>query len=58
LSREYLVKGFDDKDVQYYYRFMVDTAVLLGADRAIAEKEMKESLLFEIDLANILVPML
>ena len=56
LSREYLVKGFDDKDVQFHYRYMVDTAVLLGADRATAENEMKDTLLFEIDLANILTP--
>lgn len=56
LSREYLIKGFDDKDVQYYYRYMVDSAVLLGADKAAAEKELKDSLLFEIELANILTP--
>lgn len=56
LSREYLVKGFDDKDVQYYYRYMVDTAVLLGADQDYAERELKDSLLFEIELANILLP--
>ena len=32
LSREYLIKGFDDKDVQAYFKLMVDMAVLLGAD--------------------------
>jgi len=52
LSREYLVKGFEDEDVQYYYRYMVDTAVLFGADKAVAESELKESLLFEIELAT------
>ena len=32
LTREYLIKGFDDDNVQVYYKFMVETAVLLGAD--------------------------
>lgn len=53
LSREYLVKGFDDKDVQHYFRYMVEIAVLLGAKKEQAENELKESLQFEIDLATI-----
>ena len=56
LSREYLIKGFEDKDVQHYYKFMVDTAVLLGAEREFAKSELKESLLFEISLANVNAP--
>ena len=52
MSREYLIKGFDDKDVQSYYRFMLDTAILFGAKPDRAKKEMKEALLFEIELAN------
>ena len=56
LSREYLIKGFEDKDVQHYYQYMVDTAVLLGADNDLAKSELKESLLFEISLANINSP--
>jgi hypothetical protein len=32
---------------------MVDTAVLLGADRDFATSELKESLLFEISLVSI-----
>ena len=56
MSREYLIKGFEDKDVQHYYRYMVDTAVLLGADEARAKDELKESLIFEIKLANISAP--
>lgn len=53
LSREYLIKGFEDKDVQHYYRYMVEIAVLLGAKKDQAEKELRESLQFEIDLALI-----
>lgn len=53
LDREYLTKGFDDKDVQAYYRYMVDAAVYFGADNDVAKTEMKDALLFEIDLANL-----
>jgi membrane metallo-endopeptidase-like protein 1 len=56
MPREYLIKGFEDIDVQYYYKYMVDTAVLLGAESESALNELKESLLFEISLANITVP--
>lgn len=53
MDREYLVKGFNDSDVQHYYTYMVDTAVLFGASRENAEKELKLSLQFEIELAHI-----
>merc|ERR1712112_285300 len=50
--REYLINGMDDDYVKSYYNYMVNVAVLLGADRVKAEKELKESLLFEIELAH------
>lgn len=53
LSREYLNRGLTDKLVQAYYEYMVDIAVLLGAKRSRAEEELKESLQFEIKLANV-----
>jgi neprilysin len=53
LSREYLVKGITDKVVSAYYSYMVDLAVLFGADRSKAETELKESLEFEMALANV-----
>lgn len=56
LNREYLNRGFSDKLVQAYYEYMVDIATLLGADRARAEVELKESLQFEIKLANVSEP--
>ena len=52
MSREYLINGMEDDDVTSYYNYMVNVAVLLGADRVKAEKELKESLLFEIQLAH------
>ncbi|XP_065215808.1 neprilysin-2 isoform X2 [Planococcus citri] len=57
LSREYLVKGLDEKIVAAYYKYMVDIAVLFGADRNRATKELRESLDFEIQLANISLPL-
>ena len=33
LSREYLINGPEDEDVNSYYNYMVNVAVLLGASR-------------------------
>jgi len=52
MSREYLINGLEDDDVTSYYNYMVSVAVLLGADRDTAAKELKESLEFEISLAH------
>jgi predicted metalloendopeptidase len=56
LSREYLIKGINNSIVQAYYSYQVDMAVLYGAERSRAEKEMRESLDFEFALANISLP--
>ncbi|XP_076754338.1 M13 family metallopeptidase neprilysin 2 isoform X2 [Xylocopa sonorina] len=56
LSREYLSKGFEDKIVQAYYSYMVDIAVILGANKSEAEMQLRDSLQFEMDLANISLP--
>lgn len=53
LSREYLSKDFTDKIVQAYYSYMVDIAVILGANKTDAEVELRESLEFEMNLANV-----
>lgn len=53
LRREYLIKGVDDKITNAYYEYMVDIAVLFGADKKRATKELMESLQFEISLANV-----
>lgn len=57
LSREYLVKGMNEKIVTAYYKYMVDIAVIFGAQRETAMKELKESLEFEMALANISLPL-
>lgn len=56
LSREYLVKGFNETLVDAYYKYMVDIAVLFGADKERAKSELRDSLQFEMDLANISWP--
>lgn len=53
LSREYLIKGLENPIVAAYHSYQVDMAVLYGADRKRAEKEMKEVLEFEFALANV-----
>ena len=53
LPWEYLTKDFDDEIVQAYYSYMVDIAVILGAHKERAMTELKESLLFEMKLANV-----
>lgn len=53
LSRENLINGLDDDSVEAYYKFMVENAVIFGANRTRAEEEMKEVLELEIRLANV-----
>ncbi|XP_014207873.1 neprilysin-2-like [Copidosoma floridanum] len=56
VSREYLSRGLRDKIVKAYFNYMVDIAQILGADRDYAAEQLKESLEFEIKLANISLP--
>ena len=54
LDREFLVKGLEEPYVQHYFSYMKSAAKLMGApqnDRT--EKELRDALLFEIELANI-----
>ena len=53
LERQFLIQGLEHNFVKAYYEYMVDSALLLGAEEAKARKELKESLMFEILLANI-----
>jgi len=53
LSREYLVKGFNETLVSAYYDYMVDISVLFGANKELAKTELLKSLEFEIALANV-----
>jgi membrane metallo-endopeptidase-like protein 1 len=55
-SRDYFLRGRDDKTIATYGEFAVETAVALGADRGRATSEMADMIDFEIELANITVP--
>ncbi|KAG8321660.1 NEDD8 protease nep2, variant 3 [Homalodisca vitripennis] len=48
-----LVEGVGHPVVESYYWYMVYIAVMYGADRQLAEIQLYESLLFEIELARI-----
>lgn len=50
---EFLAKGIQDTNVKAYYDFMVDVAVIFGANRSAAEHELLDSLNFEIELAKV-----
>lgn len=53
VSREFLLRGLNDSVVQAYYDYMVDIAVIFGADKESAKDELLDVLDFEIDLANV-----
>lgn len=48
-----MIKGINDSIVQAYQSFQIDTAIIYGAEKEVAEKEMKEALDFEITLAKV-----
>lgn len=43
----------NDTNVQAYLEFMIDVAVIFGANRTRAEKDMSDVLQFEIELAKV-----
>lgn len=53
LSKEYLVNGTVHKLVKEYFKYMIDAALLLGADEDVAKEQLEEVLNFEIGLAKI-----
>ena len=54
--KKYLKKGFDFPVVQLYYQLLVQVAVLFGANKKRAEKDMKAALQLVIKLANFTLP--
>ncbi|GJQ69916.1 Nep2 [Trypoxylus dichotomus] len=56
VDRPYLTVNDEDEIVQAYYSYMVDVAVIFGANEAIAKEELWKSLKFEMELANMSLP--
>lgn len=48
-----MIAGLEEPAVKAYYNFMVDNAVIFGANRTRAEVELKDALEFEMKLANV-----
>ncbi|CAH1775260.1 unnamed protein product [Owenia fusiformis] len=57
-SRDYLLKGREDKNVKAYEDYAVGFVMLLDedADKSYVEKEIGDMIDFEIELANITIP--
>ena len=54
LDREFLVKGIEEPFVQHYFTYMKSAAKLMGVTQTDkTEKELKDILKFEMDLASI-----
>ncbi|XP_043483808.1 neprilysin-2-like [Leptopilina heterotoma] len=52
LSTPFLIREFNDTFVRAYYKYMIDVAVLLGANKTRAQKEMRDLMEFHIELAK------
>jgi len=55
ISRDYYMKGTDDVRLVAYEEFALEVAILFGANTTRAKKEMREMVLFEINLANVII---
>ncbi|CAB4057310.1 MMEL1 [Lepeophtheirus salmonis] len=55
-SFEYYKLGIIHPIIQTYYKFLVDVATLLGANKSRAMEEMMNLIHFEMELANIMIP--
>jgi hypothetical protein len=47
------MKGFEDPRLLAYEEFAVNVAILFGASNAVAKKDMRDVINFEIKLANV-----
>lgn len=57
-DRSYLLRGLNDSAVAGYYKLMVESAVMLGANRERAEKEMIEGDHLHLSFSLSLLPLL
>ena len=52
-SREYYLHNYDSPPLRAYFKYMIDMAILMGANTATVKEEMKQVLDFETMLANV-----
>lgn len=53
LSRENWLNGFEDEIIKAYYNYLVELAVLFGADKRFAQYEVQTLMFFKQQLANV-----
>jgi len=56
LSREFMIQGLKNENVRHYFNLMKRTAIAFGANPETVEKELEETLNFEIKLSNASLP--
>jgi membrane metallo-endopeptidase-like protein 1 len=52
-SRDYFLKGREEKAFVAYEKFMQGLALSLGANKTTVQQDVDEVLQFEVDLANV-----
>ena len=52
-TRDYFLKGRDDKTLMIYQQFVISVARTMGADENRTIQQMTEMIDFEIELANV-----
>lgn len=55
-DRSYLLRGLNDSAVRGYYNLMVESAVILGADRTRAESDMLQGMRNKIGRTKLPLP--
>lgn len=52
-TRDYFLKGRDDKTLMIYQQFVINVALKMGADENNTTRQITEMIDFEIELANV-----
>ncbi|RXG54316.1 hypothetical protein Avbf_11385 [Armadillidium vulgare] len=55
VPHEYLLQGLNESDVQAFLQYAIDLAVLLGANKTTAKKEMTEVVGFMTDMSKVCI---
>lgn len=55
ISKDALLDGMEHSAIEDYYTFMIDAAILFGANKTMAEQQLYNTLQFEMELAKVRV---